>query len=109
MKEFDLTEFNKLKKLLKEAGIPYTEEHTVDVHLDIPSIDGYLWERYEIYYPSREEHISDVIISYASYGREDGLLEQMNLIPDGDSVEGYLDAETVFKRWSEDWQKRNTR
>ena len=50
--------------------------------------------------------VSDVVIFYGSYGFENGLLEQMGLLPPcGDSVQGYLTAEEVFERWKANYEK----
>ena len=108
-KKFDLTEFEKLVKMCADAKIPFeTEKKTQNMIVTDVSYDGFPYEHYEIYYPSIEVHLSDAVISFATYGREEGKLEQYGLLPEevGDSVEGYLDAETIFKRWEEDWNAR---
>ena len=109
-KKFDLTEFEKLVKMCADAKIPFeTEKKTQNMIVTDVSYDGFPYEHYEIYYPSIEVHLSDAVISFATYGREEGKLEQYGLLPEGvgDSVEGWLDAETIFKRWEEDWNARN--
>lgn len=94
----DLTEFNKLKKLLIKHEIPF-EERTID------GIKGY--EHHQIIYPcDGEQRKSDAVIGLGTYGYQHGLLEQMGLIPQDeclDDVQGWLDAETIFKRWAEDF------
>lgn len=118
-KQFDLTEYNKLKELLDKYEIPYEEntdtdgESTADKHfLDyIHTAYGLPYEFRQLIYPCRDEQKrkSDVVLSWNSYGGADGLLEQMGLLPDpnGDlvdgDVEGWLDAQTVFERWAEDF------
>lgn len=56
----------------------------------------------QLYYPSVEANVCDVICFKGSYGYEKGLLEIMGLISDEvkdyDDVEGYLTAKEVFKR-----------
>lgn len=105
-KIFKLKEFEKLIKLMKIAKIPFETERT-----KLPgriSASGFPMNHYEIYYPSKAVHWSDAVISFASYGREKGLLEQYGLVPPevGDSVEGFLTAEEIFKRWEKDWNER---
>ena len=108
MTETDLTEFNKLEQMLKDAGIPYEREDEEVVPRDEAIRLGLLhfFDRHEIFYPDRERHISDVVISYGTYGYSRGLLEQMGLLPPcGDSVQGYLTAEIVFERWKAHYEK----
>lgn len=82
----------RLSGMLDEANIPYEWDSIYDEHD-------------QIIYPNRRELVSDVICHKYSYGHSCGLLEQMGLIPEermneiGDSVEGYLEPETVFERW----------
>lgn len=106
MKKFDLTEFEKLIKMLSAAKIPFETERKKEA--EGISISGFPYEHYEIYYPSKAAHWSDAIISFGSYGREKGLLEQYGLVPPeaGDSVEGWLTAEEIFKRWEKDWNEK---
>lgn len=51
--------------------------------------------------------VSDAICHDGSYGRNEGLLEIMGLVDKektgGDSVEGWLTAEEVFRRWQRHW------
>lgn len=55
--------------------------------------------RPQIWYPSFENPVFDVICHRNSYGHEQGLLEIMGLVSDTleDHVEGYLTAEEVFE------------
>lgn len=71
------------------ANIPF--ELTTDV---CGNENGQLW------YPSYEHNICDVICHEFSYGGSEGLLEIMGLVDDdcGDDVEGWLTAENVFAR-----------
>lgn len=108
--KIDLTEFNKLEQLLKEAGIPYErvdERSAPDVIENDIKQYGHSFAHYEIFYPSVKNHISDAVIFYGSYGIEDGLLEQMGLLPPNatDSVQGWLTAEEIFNRWKEHFEK----
>ena len=95
--KLDLTEYNKLKELLVRFGVPFEEnvtEHIKD------------YKHYQLVYPSNENRLSDAVIGFGTYGWTAGLLEQMGLLPDdykSDIVEGWLDAETIFKRWAEDY------
>lgn len=88
----DLTEYNKLKQMLTDAGIPF-EEKVRDYFKDT--------KHYQLIYPSEAHRLSDIVIGFGTYGAEKGLLEQMGLIPSKSScdVEGWLDAETIFRRW----------
>jgi len=108
-RELDLTEFNKLEQLLKDAGIPYEREDREDVprkEVEAMGLRCY-FDHHEIYYPSKAEHLSDAVISYGSYGSASGLLEQMGLLPPvtQDSVQGELFAEEVFERWKAHWER----
>ena len=107
-RELDLSEFNKLEQLLKDAGIPYEREDREDVprkEVEAMGLRCY-FDHHEIYYPSKAEHLSDAVISYGSYGSASGLLEQMGLLPPvtQDSVQGELFAVEVFERWKEHWE-----
>ena len=85
----DLTEMEKLINLLETYHIP---------HEVLPdAIDG----DPQVWYPSRDDNICDVICHKYSYGYDEGLLEMMGLVDEeavGDNVEGYLTAEEVFGR-----------
>ena len=52
----------------------------------------------QVFYPSRNDCICDVICNAMSYGNEVGLLEIMGLTKNGDDVEGYLTGQEVFER-----------
>lgn len=104
-KEIDVKEFNKLKKLLTDSKIPFEENSE---NIGGFTFDGFARIRYQLCYPNKKNRLSDVIISWMSYGRENGLLEQMGLLPNGsDDVEGWLTADVVFERWKADWESRN--
>lgn len=93
----DLTEYLKLKELLIKHNIPF-EEVVRTVFKDT--------KHYQLIYPcDGKGRKSDVVIGLGTYGWRSGLLEQAGLLPNTviDGVEGYLDAETVFKRWAEDF------
>ena len=107
-KETDLTELNKLEQLLREAGIPFQRTDSEKIpkeeveRLDYP----HYFDFHKITYPSETRPLSDVICYYGSYGWEDGLLEQMGLLPPCvDSVQGHLTAEEVFSRWKEHYER----
>lgn len=95
----DLTEMDKLRQLLLDNGIPFEER----------VVHNQWFHNYQICYPSAKdrERKSDVVIGVGTYGSEEGLLEQMGLLPNEDAldddVQGWLDAETVFRRWAEDF------
>ena len=62
----------------------------------------------QIWYPSYENNVCDVICHEYSYGGSEGLLEIMGLVDDdcGDDVEGWLTAENVFARIYTDFMNR---
>ena len=83
----DFSEIDKLSEMLDAAGIP---------HEDRPWLGGK-----QVNYPSCDNQVCDAILNPYSYGHEEGLLEIMGLVKKrktGDSVEGYLTAEEVFRR-----------
>lgn len=81
-------EIERLTTMLDIANIPY--ELTMD------SCGN---ENNQVWYPSRDHAICDVICHKYSYGGEDGYLEMMGLSEnDDDDVEGWLTAEEVFFR-----------
>lgn len=78
-------EMNKLIIMLAKADIPFD----LAIHSGRP----------QVFYPSYEKVICDVICHWGSYGHEKGLLEIMGLVEEAeDDVEGYLTAEEVFNR-----------
>ena len=99
-KQIDLTEYNKLKRMLDEAGIPY-EEYVRPYFKEM--------KHYQLIYPcDGPSRKSDVVIGFGTYGWEQGLLEQMGLLEEPavyNDVQGWLRSEDVFKRWSEDFIK----
>ena len=85
-----MTEMKKLIAMLKEAEIPF--ELTEDVCRNPAN---------QVWYPSHEEPVCDVICLEFSYGGTEGLLEIMGLVDDDFNdigVEGYLTADEVFHR-----------
>lgn len=98
IKSFD--EFFKLEAMLKQADIPFVYEPCA-------AMGGF-----QICYPEKGEgRRCSVILHNGSYGREEGLLEIMGLLtPEEeqyDDVVGYLTADDVFERISNDWKERN--
>lgn len=85
------TEMNKLIEMLNNANIPF--ELTDDTLGN---------ENNQVWYPSFETPICDVICNQYSYGGKSGLLEIMGLLTEEelkfDSAVGYLTAEDVFNR-----------
>ena len=89
-----MSEMMKLEKMLNEANVP---------HRVMENWCGAM----QIWYPSKENPVSDAICQEGSYGYEDGLLEIMGLASERlraewneeDAVEGWLTAEEVFDRW----------
>ena len=93
-----MTQMEKLENMLNLSNIPFEiTEHWSNTK--------------QIWYPSRENPICDVICFGeaslgGSYGHEEGLLEIMGLVDEektGDSVEGWLTAEEVFDRIWDDY------
>ena len=91
--EFSPAEMYKLINLLISAKIPFEV--------------GDCFGTPQVRYPSTENCVCDAICHGGSYGHEEGLLEIMGLAADpDDDVEGWLTAEEVFKRISEDHKRR---
>ena len=90
------TEILKLNKMLTKAEIP----HSVDR----------LFDGYQIIYFYKGERIADAIEHFWSYGADENLLEIMGCMTseeeEQDEVLGYLTAEEVFKRFSNDFINR---
>ena len=87
--ELNFSELSKLFMLLSDADIPCEIRH---VH------DGL-----QVVYPSVKDCVCDAVCHSYSYGHEKGLLEIMGLVNEeeiGDTVEGWLTADEVFKRIS---------
>ena len=81
----------------------HTEMEKLHAHLclaDIPHDITLCWGTPQIWYPSAEDPVCDVICHAGSYGYEEGLLEIMGLVDEdhGDDVEGYLTAREVLRR-----------
>lgn len=82
-----MTEIEKLINLLTTHNIPYE----ITENLGTP----------QVWYPSRDNCVCDVICHRYCYGYAQGLLEMMGLVNEeeiGDSVEGYLTAKDIFDR-----------
>lgn len=90
-------EFDKLVKMLDDAGIPYERED---------SVGFFTMDR--VKYPSIDDCECSVIYGYGSYGYDDGTLEIMGLLTpeeeEYDQVVGYLTAEEVFERISKHYE-----
>jgi hypothetical protein len=83
-----MTEMYVLINMLIKADIPF------EVYPDVEGTP-------QVWYPTREKCICDVICHRYSYGGREGKLEIMGLVDEakiGDSVEGYLTANQVFER-----------
>ena len=88
-----VTESANLIRLLVAAGIPH-EVRTI-------------YDGVQILYPNLFDSVGDVVCHNFSYGHGRGLLEVMGVGVSeeaGDSVEGWLTAETVFDRWYAHYQ-----
>ena len=76
-----MTEMEKLINKLAKADIPY--------ELTVQPVTNSI----QVWYPTQENPVCDVICHEYSYGGKDGLLEIMGLVDETkteDSVEGYL-------------------
>ena len=91
------TEMTKLITLLINSDIPF--DLTTDAMGN---------QHNQVWYPSRDNTVCDVICHEYSYGGKDGLLEMMGLLTDeeaeGDSVLGWLTADEVYRRISADYK-----
>lgn len=74
-----------LINLLSAEGIPFE----VSTHWS---------ETPQVFYPTIEDRVCDVISFYGSYGGAEGLLEIYGLSGTSDGVEGWLTAEEIFNR-----------
>ena len=92
MKE-NLSELNKLEELLIKQGAEYERN------------DG-AW-RHQINVFDQGERIWDAICQKGSFGYEEGLLEIMGVIVDGEpgQVEGWLTAKEIMRRYRS-WIKK---
>ena len=95
MKKIDLTELDKLERMLKDAGVKYER---------IDEEDGtpvFTWEFHQLRHPEPfgEKWLWDVVCNSASYGHEKGLLEiwGRNI----SEPEGWLGAEECFEKIKE--------
>ena len=92
-KEIDLTEFNKLEQMLKDARILYVREDNSN------STPDFTWEFHQLRCPKTldgEKWLWDVICNTGSYGSEKGLLEIWGA--NMDEPEGWLGAEACFNK-----------
>ena len=91
------TEMTKLITLLLNSEIPF--DLTTDAMGN---------QHNQVWYPSRDNAVCDVICHEYSYGGKDGFLEMMGLLTDeeaeGDSVLGWLTADEVYRRISADYK-----
>lgn len=104
-----MNEFDKLIKMLDDAGIPY-ERNDDKNDLSCFGIEREPMRR--IKYEKNDNFcVCSVICGYGSYGYEEGLLEIMGLLtPEEeqlDSVAGYLTADDVFNRIKKHWEETN--
>ena len=86
-----------LAAMCKNANIPYEIRQC--------------WDGWQLCYPSSANPVSDAVCHSGSYGHEKGLLEIMGLVDEeevGDSVEGWLTAEQVFKKWQKHWLENHS-
>lgn len=92
-----MSEFDKLARMLDDAGIPYERNDSVG-----------LFDMDRIKYPSTKNCKCSVIYGYGSYGFNNGTLEIMGLLTpeeeEYDQVVGYLTAEEVFERISKHYE-----
>ena len=91
----DLTEFNKLERMLKDAGIKYAR---IDEESGTPV---FMWEFHQLRHPEPfgEKWLWDAVCNSASYGHEKGLLEIWG--KDMAEPEGWLRAEECFEKIKE--------
>ena len=91
------TEMTKLITLLLNSDIPF--DLTTDSEGN---------QHNQVWYPSRDNAVCDVICHKYSYGGNDGLLEMMGLLTDeegeDDDVIGWLTADEVYRRISADYK-----
>lgn len=91
------TEMTKLITLLLNSDIPFD--------LTTDSMGN---QHNQVWYPSRDNVVCDVICHEYSYGGKDGFLEMMGLLTDEesecDSVIGWLTADEVYRRISADYK-----
>ena len=104
-----MTELDKLELMLKERGVPY-KRYDEDVSMHLSGGVDYSRHRIDVYEneedrDSGRRRIWDAIYQYGSYGFNDSLLEVMGeAVVDPylyDSVEGWLTAEQVMKKWDD--------
>ena len=94
-KEKSVMELFKLRRMLREAGIPMQTTHNTWSGKSYP----------HLYYPQRDNFVCSIICHPYAYGYDFGKLEIMGLVKHtDDSVEGYLTAEDVFERIKEHWE-----
>lgn len=76
---------------------------------DIPFEVSIQYGRPQVWYPDRAHPVCDGVCHWGSYGHQNGLIEIMGLTHNGDTVEGYLNAEEVFSRIKEHWEETGDR
>lgn len=92
-----MTEMEKLINKLAKADVPY--ELTV------------LYNTIQVWYPSADDYVADVVCHEWSYGYKEGLLEIMGLVDEtktDDIVEGYLTADEIFERIAKHYRTHKT-
>ena len=93
-KRIDLTEFNKLEQMLKDARILYVREDSSN------STPDFTWEFHQLRCPKDilggEKWLWDVVCNTGSYGYEKGLLEIWGA--NMDEPEGWLRAEECLEK-----------
>ena len=92
----------KLLMMLSESDIPFEIKYWKDSKMFGKNV-------VQIFYPSIDNRICDVICHKFSFGYDKGLLEIMGLVSKDcyDDVEGYLTAEEVFNRISNHYYNKN--
>lgn len=86
------TEIDKLIELLETS------------RTKIPYEVGENHGRPQVFYPSKEDCVSDAICNYLSYGHEEGKIEIMGLTMNDDIAEGWLSSWEVYCRWLDHWK-----
>ena len=101
-----MTEFEKLVKMLDEAGIPYERDDDADNFVNC------FGEEYikRIKYPKKGvDEVCSIVYGRGTYGYPEGLLEICGLLTDEetkyDIVAGHLTAEDVFSRIKSDHEQ----
>lgn len=110
------SEIFKLKRMLEEAGIPFTfSDDTFGVKKKFdagnPVVKAYYYHLYPAY-QIRLGNLADAIENCFSYGNEQDLLEIMGGLTEEEEeyggVLGWLTAEEVFKRFKYCWEHQTS-